>query len=267
VSEKVAAVKPSFSFSRLAMFSRCGEQYRRRYVENLIIPPSVAQHVGSSVHSSAEHNYRQKKATHKDMPVADIRELAIETFKAGVLSGMVFSREEELIGKGKIINTAEKKVLATAELYGREVAPAIQPVEVERLFELDLGFALLTFKPDLISSEERIHDTKVTNRPIDVARDLQTTLYSSGHNLVFGHWPAGGVCINQLKDLKSGPEHIPHLATKGPADEVVLFARLNAMFAAINAGVFLPCSADSWYCCARWCGYFNSCKFAARSNQ
>ena len=40
------------SSTRMGMLSRCGEQFRRRYVEHDIVPPGVALIVGSAVDRS-----------------------------------------------------------------------------------------------------------------------------------------------------------------------------------------------------------------------
>jgi hypothetical protein len=48
------------------MFQRCGEQYRRRYLENEIIPPGISARIGSGVHKAAEINFRAKIQTGED---------------------------------------------------------------------------------------------------------------------------------------------------------------------------------------------------------
>ena len=42
--------KPYLSPSQMGMYCRCGEQYRRRYIEKEIIPPGFALIKGGSVH-------------------------------------------------------------------------------------------------------------------------------------------------------------------------------------------------------------------------
>ena len=55
--------KPHLSISQLEMLSKCGEQYRRRYIEEEIIPPAVAMLVGRSVDKSVDENLIHKIQT------------------------------------------------------------------------------------------------------------------------------------------------------------------------------------------------------------
>ena len=67
---------------------RCGEQYRRRYIQGEIIPPAIALGRGRGVHSANRRNLEQKINTFEDMPENDLCDIArdeyIESFKNGV---------------------------------------------------------------------------------------------------------------------------------------------------------------------------------------
>jgi RecB family exonuclease len=43
-----------------------------------------------------------------------------------------------------------------------------------------------------------------------------------------------------------------------------LYEVVGSVSMAISAGIFPPCSADSWCCSERWCGYWQHCRGARR---
>ncbi len=77
-----------FSVSQLSMFQRCGEQYRRRYMEGDIFPPGLALVTGRATHKSAEVNLKQKVASGKmvnlDVALEAAREEVLVMFEEGV---------------------------------------------------------------------------------------------------------------------------------------------------------------------------------------
>ena len=66
--------------SSINMFSRCSAQFEYRYVKNIIIPPGVAARKGSSVHKSAEYNYRHIVEKGNPAPLDEVKDLARDTF-------------------------------------------------------------------------------------------------------------------------------------------------------------------------------------------
>ena len=64
-------VMDHISFSSLSMFLKCGEQFRRRYECNEIIPPSASLARGTCGHKSLEANFRQKIETREDLFVPE----------------------------------------------------------------------------------------------------------------------------------------------------------------------------------------------------
>lgn len=80
------------------------------------------------------------------------------------------------------------QLLAT---YHKNLAPKIQPVEVEREFLLDTGVTELPLKGyiDLIDDQHYIIDHKTSKRsfPKDAAeRDIQLTAYAMAHRKLYG---------------------------------------------------------------------------------
>ena len=76
--------RPHISPSQISMYSRCGEQFRRRYLAKDIVPPGVALIKGSAVHKGIETNNEQKMESWADLPKDDIVEAAVSTVKEKV---------------------------------------------------------------------------------------------------------------------------------------------------------------------------------------
>ena len=58
----------------------CPERYRRRYVNQEIVPPGISLIRGTSVHKGAEHNHRQKIKSHIDLKKKEILEIVDAEF-------------------------------------------------------------------------------------------------------------------------------------------------------------------------------------------
>jgi len=253
------------SFSRLQMFERCGEQYRRRYVEDEVVPPGIAMYQGTSVHAAAQANYRQKLLTGVDLSPKDIRDIAMEEWRAGTRAGLMLTAEEELVGEEKVLGQAEKRVSGAAVAFATEVAPLVRPAVVEQTFVLPVGDdAELVFRPDVIETDDGIRDLKISGRRLDPATALQLTLYCDGYWQKTGRFPPR-VGFDVIAP-KTGKVSIL-TATRRAEDFTSLHARLNAMYAALQAGLFMPAPPDSWYCSARFCGYFRTCRYAVQTKE
>jgi len=126
------------SYSRLSMYLRCGEQYRRRYIEKEVIPPGIALIRGISVHKGAEENNRYKLATKKDKKKSDILGIVSDTFDQKLKDGIWLTKEEKS-RKGQIIGDGKDDAIKLAGLYCDETAPAIMPDKIELPFEVPLG--------------------------------------------------------------------------------------------------------------------------------
>jgi len=133
------------SASSLKMAVRCPNQWRFRYVLGRKEPPSAALLWGGADHKAAEHNYAQKIASEKDLPVKEIKEFfAAELDKRVEEDGGA----EEVEWKGKDISEKTPKEAHAfvkdrgtdlVACYHEQVAPTIFPVTVEEefLFPID----------------------------------------------------------------------------------------------------------------------------------
>jgi hypothetical protein len=263
--------KKYISASQLSMFERCGESYRRRYIEHEIIPPGIAQVKGSGVHGGAKHNFRQKKETHEDLPKKDIIEISVAEFERVVSKqGVFLTREEESVGYNKVIGETKDSVVRLTDLFSTEVASEYQPVYVEeshRLVIPDSPYDLLAVM-DLADDLDRVTDLKTagkskTQKEVDTSEQL--SMYALVFKAITKRLPTE-VRLETLVDTKT-PKRQVLTAIRDQRDLEVLVARVDTMIKALAKGVFVPAPANSWACDERYCGYALTCPFYRTKNQ
>lgn len=114
------------SASQLGMFQRCGEQWKRRYLEGEVIPPGIAARIGTGVHKAAEANFRFKMETGQDWPLDAVQDAAAEAYDKALSQGVFISPDE---APGAKLAMAEGKdtAVALATLFRRELARPYSP--------------------------------------------------------------------------------------------------------------------------------------------
>lgn len=257
--------KPHISVSQMNMLWRCGEQYRRRYVEGERKPPGIALHIGSGLHVGAEVNFSQKIESHEDLPAADIVDAAVAGFEERFRSdGLELTEEEASVGLDETIGTAKDQLVLLAECHAKEQAPDYQPTEVEHRSRIVFPNAThdLLAITDLRDDQGRITDIKsaAKKQPKNTAHEsIQLTTYAAAYQVDHGK-PATEVRLDTVTKTKV-PARQVLVSHRTQGDFVALLARVNSTLAALKAGVFVPASPGDWVCSQKWCGYWNTCNF------
>lgn len=253
------------SHTRMAMLSRCGEQYRRRYVEGEILPPGVALIVGGAVDSSVSENMRHKMEHDSLLALDAVGAIAADECAMRWSAGdVILSDDEVMLGAAKVKGEAVDKSVRLARLHAKEVAPAIEPTHVQRGFEVELDGALLTGYMD-IQERRRVRDTKTSKRaPQANAADtsLQLGIYALAARVLDDTLPD----VVQLDYLIDGrkPVSLSLASTRDDAALDAVLARVNRFVETVRAGAFQPVDPDSWVCSRQFCGYHSTCPFAVR---
>lgn len=255
--------KPHVSPSQLDTLCRCGEQWRRRYIEGHVIPPGIAMLRGTGVHRGCEVNFRQKIETHEDLPRKQIVEAAVAGFEAELAKGLSLNDDEDSRGKDIVVGEAKDTVATLAEVAADELCPKYQPVLVEKRVRIELpGSRDIVGVIDMADDQKRVVDVKTSGkskRQDEADGSVQLTTYAAMHKLETGDWPVE-LRLETLVSTKT-----PKLQTlgtvRGDADIAALAARIDAATAAIDRGVFTPAPPGAWWCSQKWCGYFRTCKF------
>jgi len=251
------------SVSQLTTFQRCGEQWRRRYVEGEIIPPGIAARVGSGVHKAAEANFKVKMRTGEDLPLDAVQDAAAEAYGKALADGVFFAPDEVPGAKAAMARGKDDAVLL-ATLFRRELAPAIMPELVEHRVTLDIpGVALPVMAIlDCYTTDHKLRDLKTSGKrwSDDKAHaSQQPTIYREAVKEVTGDYPE-----ELLFDvLISNKTPVLQTITTSRTDEdmQILVRQFGVMTASIRAGIFPPAERDSWACSARFCGYYFTCPY------
>jgi hypothetical protein len=254
------------SHTKLNMFSRCGEQYRRRYILGHRMPPSVSLLVGRAVDRSVTANLQNKIDTKQLQPLDVVSDMARDVVKADLEQGFVLSEEEAQEGLTKVKGEAIDKSVRLAQLHATSVAPAIEPVAVQRGLSVTLQREQPVEVVALLDCQEegRVRDSKTSAKSPnknEAHRSMQLSIYAMAGRVHDGETPS--LVLDYLVDTKV-PKAVSLETTRGPKDFATLLNRIDAFVAAHNTGVFMPTNPDSWWCSPDYCGYFDTCRYVRR---
>jgi hypothetical protein len=245
------------------MFQRCGEQYRRRYLEGDVIPPGIAARVGSGVHKAVEVNYRNKMQTGEDMPLDAVQDCAAEAYGKALQEG-VFISPEEVPGARLAMADGKDRAVSLATVFRRELAPDVIPALVEERITIELPGVELPIVTilDCYTKDKRLRDLKTASRKWAEEKahsSHQPTAYREAVKEVTGEYP-DGLCFDVLVDSKT-PTIQTIAITREQSDLDILTLKFQTMIASIRAGIFHPAQPDNWCCSMKFCGYWSSCKY------
>jgi hypothetical protein len=257
----------------LNMAFRCGESFRRRYVENEIIPPGIAAGRGTGLHYANKVNLRQKITSGIDLPIGDIKDAARDGFIKAFAEG-VYIPKHLLPEKDKLINMGLEDSLRCAEVYLEKVAPEIQPRSVEESFKLDVGLALPISGTLDIEREAKVDDLKTAAKKWadgQIDKEIQPVMYSYSHEKVTGIRPHFKYHIMIARRGKEGNAtsagYDSQEKTCTDQDYSALFAKLHIFIDMLKKGVFTPANPTAWWCSSDWCGYHSTCPFLGNGKQ
>lgn len=259
--------KPHLSISALNMLSRCGEQYRRRYLEGEKIPPGIAALVGRGVDASVSTNMLSKMHDKVLLPLEQLTDVAADKVKNEFEAGEVLLTDEEAEDPSAALAKAVDKSVRLSTVHSTELAEIIEPVSVQKkwLLEIDgFPFDLLGFSD--IEEADAIRDIKTAAKSLakDAAHTSnQLTLYSMAKTKAEGKIP-NFVALDALIDTKV-PKAQVLTSKRGVTDFQVMLNRVEQASEAITKEIFVPANQDDWWCHPKFCGYFNSCKYARAS--
>lgn len=250
--------------SSLNMAARCGEQFRRRYIEGEIVPPGIAAGTGTGVHAGSEANFRHKIITGSDLPISDVLDASRDGFVRAFKHG-IFLTGDELGRKNTILNDGLNKALRLTKAYHERIAPGLFPQDVESDFLIDVpGLGLPIGGRIDFTDPERIHDLKTAGKSWaedQVYKEAQPIFYGFAKYQETGAVP--GFKFWVLVDLKGGVK-IQEQSVTGTQIQgqfPSLIKRLNMFETMLKSGVFMPAHPSSWWCSKDWCGYFRSCPY------
>ncbi|MDR1946421.1 MAG: PD-(D/E)XK nuclease family protein [Desulfovibrio sp.] len=251
------------SVSQLGMYQRCGEQYRRRYIEGESIPPGIAARIGTGVHKAVELNSRVKKKTGHDLPLDEIKDAAVDGYHEALMEG-VYLAPESLPAAREAMAKGRDTAVALAGLYRETLAPLIMPELIEEKITLTLpGVALpIVTILDCYTQDWVLRDLKTSGRKWSAERadtSPQPTLYREAVKLASGQYPEAMV-FDVLVSTKT--PQVQTLATQRTTEDLeILGKQFAGMLQSVEAGNFPAAQPGSWVCSSTWCGYWWSCPY------
>lgn len=257
---------PFISQSMIGQFLRCPEQFRRRWIENEIIPPGIAARRGTAVHKAAAVNHLQKITSKIDLPLGDLQDAARDEYVRVIKDEGVFIPKEQVPAAKKLMGEGLDSAVNLTALYHRELAPQIQPIMAEERQKIDIGLPVaLHGTIDVVTDTGWLPDLKSASKSkgINEAHNsLQLSFYSGLYFSKFGKWP-DKLSLEILVATKE-PKLQSLVTTRDNADWQNLLIRIGFMLAQIDAGLFPPCEPGAWICSPVWCGFYQSCRYVTR---
>lgn len=274
----------AWSNSGLSTLLRCGEQFRRRYIEKERKPPSPRMVRGSAVHKVAQETHRRMRdhlrlvpgAAESDAPIvamtpAEAADLARDEVERRITEGVRFETPEPKREEAEATDFA----VATAGFYVTKVAPKLRPVMVERFVKVtpkdsDISINgkidLVEQVPEMLGGGKRIRDLK-TKAKAPAAREAedsgQLTMYGLLFQAEFGAMPQELVLDHVVRTPTTKKiSHKVQITHRDQGDVRVLVNRLNKGIEAVEAGVFVP-NTSGWWCAPKWCEYWSTCPYVA----
>lgn len=240
------------SLSSIKQFQMCPWKWKLRYIDHLPEPPSGKMVLGSAAGAAlAQHFGRQ---------VDEGEGISTEQLLDEFSSEWEDRCGREDVDYGSEIPGALKDSGAGAlSIYHRIIAPSIEPVAVEREFELQWPGVewKVTGFIDLEDSAGRVRDYKMTNKRISQAvadNDLQGTTYLADRRAEGN--PAPEFCFDTL------------LRQAQPKAEVVTTTRTDAQLDfltdrlfSIAAEIAWRCETDTWIGAAPGTWFCSTCRY------
>jgi len=246
-------------------------QWYLRYVEGLKIPPGIALVLGKSFHEAKAFNGGQKVSSCEDLPFNVVVDYFSSQFDKNIAMGIMWNPEEIERGREKVQGENKDSGCSVTKLYMTELSPQTQPitVETELSIKFEGDFPEIKCILDEISYERTdtektkcIRETKTTGKtPNQDTADtsLQLTTYNIAYQQENKHEPR--LFYDALVKTKT-PKVVTLPTTRGEQQTRQFLERVMACLKLIKHDVYMPTPPESWWCSARFCGYFgDQCKY------
>lgn len=257
--------RPHLSASSIEMMAKCGEAYRRRYVEGDKIPPNAAMVSGSAFHKAAEHNMRQKMDSHENRPLNELISMASDYIADAVDHGdIVLDKDHATPGQFK-----DRAIIATTPLvtlHYNHQAPDYQPVEVEAPFRIELPAIShdVVGVVDIVSVTGEVTDFKTAKRrkPVnDADVSVQLSMYAASRANATKQVVPVKLDVAVAPTARNGATRQVIESIRTPSDLPILGRRIEVVAKTVEAGLFVPAPTGSWWCSESWCGYWHTCPY------
>lgn len=261
-----------YSHTQVMMYLRCPQQWAYRYLEGLKMPPQASLAQGRAYHVALETNFKQKIASHSDLPVTEVKEAYAASFDQEIQNGIEWSPEEKSQGPAIVAGQLKDQGVLMVEEHHKELAPKIQPVEVEKPFTIEFSNTdwSLDGRIDLIDDGGMIHDHKTTAKSpskdesgayqANASERLQGAVYTvatAKRDGAAGFQPASVAYDYAVKTKQ--PKIIQVITEIAPKEQEFALSLVQTVDSAIKTGVFVP-NRVGQMCSRTQCGFWSKCE-------
>ena len=258
------------SQSSIDQFLRCSWQWKLQRVDKLPTGTSWQLLAGGIVHEVAAWNFLHKVESKKDMPKEQLLEYAKKVSRRKIDEVPRWHTKD----LDEDLERMRTRVEVCTGLFADSVAPFVQPIEggIEKKLKIPAGrgFPDILCFLDCIDRNNVIHDWKTANKTpsvsyisTEVHHEFQPSAYGLAFRLAFGHDPAE-FRFHYMVDT-ANPKVVQCTTSRMAASYVAFLRRAQQVWAAHQAGVYLPAS-KGWWCSEEHCYYAakNQCEFYVR---
>jgi hypothetical protein len=251
-------------WSQISMYTRCAEQFRRRYIMGEKLPPGVALIIGSGFHRGVEATLRHKIET-QELPPEEKTQQAARDCVAKAFEDEVFVTEDDA-GKNKdaMRDEAIASAVACASLHRKELAPDVTPIAVERPWVVDIEGYPVSLAGTIDCDEgNTIDDWKTAGKTPSAGtteESGQVVIYSLAKftiDKIIPKFRMGYVIKTKI------PKTLWQETTCTMDDFPPMLRVIERISEAIRKEVFPFASAQSprpWCCSPKYCGFYATCE-------
>lgn len=265
-------MKRQLHWSQIAQFTRCPEQFRRRYVLGESLPPTTGALIGTAMHRAAEVDLKRKMDSGALAPIEEVvtaaRDVVSKAFDSAL--GILLTDEEKKSGLDSArANTVDMAVCCAAAHHAR-LAPLAEPVMVERRWTLELESHPFDLAGTIDCDENgSFWDWKTAARsPSADEADLsgQLTMYSMAKAILDEKDKTASLVIPEARlgyVVKTKfPKTLVLRSRRTHADFEPFMRTIERIAGAIDKESYTYAASTAprpWWCSAKWCGYHSTC--------
>jgi len=260
--QKEETKKPNISDSRMRMHIKCARQDMYRNEMGIKVPPGIRQVIGTGTHKAVNLNLSNKKDKGALLPEDAVTDAARDEVAGVWQQGVRLLEDEKKEGVKKMKGLAVDDSVRLAKLHHREVAPNVEPTNVERYFKIELKDQPMDLTGRMDTEiENGIRDVKTSAKSPnanDILSDDQITIYSLAKKVETGKIPDNLQFDYLIRTKQEKYIAAPTVRTQKHLDRLV--GLLDITIEDIKAGVFMP-NPNGWWCSKTWCGYWDRCPY------
>lgn len=271
--------KPQLHQSQMTQLMRCGEKFRRRYINGEKEKTSTGLIQGTIMHDVAQEILTFKAENNNNVPDKDWLSTIVKGKFAAAwnLADLKLSVVESDLGIEKVKEIVYKTAHTLANKYLEIYAPILVVSSIEDI-ESPWVIDCVDYPYDLSGRFDFIERYKnEEGKDVVIIRDLknlkrnpgqkeadqseQLSFYALAYYVLTGSLPDAVILDCMIKRSEDKADAISFASTRTEEDFKVCFGKLENCCEIIEKEAFTPASRSDWWCSAYFCGFYESCRY------